>query len=131
MHGLNTAFHHTTIAGTLMSSETQDSPTVHGFSVTPLTQCSHWHSPLDIIAIKHFCCQKFYACISCHDACESHKSGVWPFEQRDDGAVLCGQCKHVLTVTEYMECGSKCTQCGSAFNPGCKNHWEMYFALNG
>ncbi|OAL46340.1 zinc finger CHY domain-containing protein [Pyrenochaeta sp. DS3sAY3a] len=104
-------------------------PTVHGISLTPLTQCTHYHSPLDIIAIQHFCCQKFYACISCHNAQESHAPGVWPKTQRDVRAVLCGQCKHVLSLDEYMGSGSKCTRCGSLFNPGCKNHWELYFEL--
>ncbi|KAH7067682.1 zinc finger CHY domain-containing protein [Paraphoma chrysanthemicola] len=106
-------------------------PQVHGLSVTPLTQCTHWHSPFDIIAIKHFCCNKFYACISCHDACETHKSGVWPRNANDEKAVLCGSCKHVLTVQEYMDSGSRCTSCKSAFNPGCKNHWNLYFELQG
>ncbi|RYN29245.1 hypothetical protein AA0112_g7349 [Alternaria arborescens] len=115
---------------TTVISNTQEAPIVHGISVTPLTQCTHWHSPLDIIAIKHFCCQKFYACISCHDACESHKSFVWPLARRDESAVLCGQCKHILTISEYMESGSKCTRCASAFNPGCKNHWALYFELS-
>lgn len=105
-------------------------PTVHGISVTPLTQCAHWHSPLDIIAIKHFCCQRFYACISCHDESETHKSGIWPESQREEKAVLCGACKHVLKIDEYMDSGSKCTQCGERFNPGCKNHWDLYFELD-
>jgi uncharacterized CHY-type Zn-finger protein len=30
-----------------------------------------------------------------------------------------------------MKSGSKCTACGSAFNPGCKNHWGMYFEVDG
>ena len=105
-------------------------PTVHGISVTPLTQCAHWHSPLDIIAIKHYCCQKYYACISCHDAGETHKSGVWPRSRRGDGAVLCGACKHVLSIEEYLNSGSRCTQCGKGFNPGCKNHWDLYFEVD-
>jgi uncharacterized CHY-type Zn-finger protein len=106
-------------------------PIVHGLSLTPLTQCAHWHSPLDIIAIKHFCCKRFYACISCHDASETHKSGIWPRTSKEEPAVLCGQCKHVLTIEEYMKSGSKCTKCGSGFNPGCKNHWELYFEVTG
>lgn len=105
-------------------------PIVHGLSVTQLTQCAHWHSPLDIIAIKHFCCQKFYACISCHDVEETHKSGVWPRDQRNEKAVLCGACKHILSVDEYMHSGSRCTNCGEGFNPGCKNHWNLYFQLD-
>ncbi|KAF2825631.1 zinc finger CHY domain-containing protein [Ophiobolus disseminans] len=106
-------------------------PTIHGLSLTPLTQCAHWHSPLDIIAIKHFCCNKFYACISCHDACETHPSGVWPSDQRRERAVVCGACRHVLTIDEYLACGSKCTACGSGFNPGCKGHWGLYFEMDG
>jgi uncharacterized CHY-type Zn-finger protein len=116
---------------TATSSEDANPPIVHGVSVTPLTQCTHWHSPLDIIAIKHFCCKKFYACISCHDACETHESGIWPKVLWDQRAVLCGQCKHVLSVDEYMSGGSKCMKCGSGFNPGCKNHWRMYFDIDG
>jgi uncharacterized CHY-type Zn-finger protein len=106
-------------------------PTVYGISVSPLTQCAHWHSPLDIIAIKHFCCDKFYGCISCHDACEAHKSDVWPWDRRNERVVLCGNCKYILTIDEYMKSGSKCTACGSAFNPGCKNHWGLYFGVDG
>ncbi|RMZ71399.1 Helper of Tim 13 [Pyrenophora seminiperda CCB06] len=107
-----------------------NTPVVHGLLVTPLTQCTHWHSPLDIIAIKHFCCHKYYACITCHNACETHSPSVWPRTLRDEMAVLCGQCKHVLSIDEYMKSGSKCTECGSGFNPGCKNHWNLYFEVD-
>lgn len=116
-----------TISHTMSNSPS--TPTVHGLSVTPLTQCAHWHSSLDIIAIQHFCCRKFYACISCHDACESHASGAWPLYQRSEKAVLCGQCKYMLRIEEYMASGSTCTNCGSGFNPGCKGHWAMYFEI--
>ena len=77
-------------------------PQIHGLSVTPLTQCTHWHSALDIIAIKHACCQKFYACISCHNALESHDPQVWGVRDRDEKTVFCGACKGVLGVGEYM-----------------------------
>ena len=97
--------------------------------MTPLTQCAHWSSPLDIIAIKHFCCRKFYACISCHNEAETHTSDVWPQAYHTEKAVLCGKCNSVLTVEEYLKSGSTCTNCGSAFNPGCKNHWDLYFEL--
>ncbi|KAF1933128.1 putative CHY zinc finger family protein [Didymella exigua CBS 183.55] len=110
-------------------TDTSSAPVVHGLSVTSLTQCAHWHSPLDIIAIKHFCCQKFYACISCHDAEETHESGVWPIDQRDEMSVLCGACKHVLSIGEYMNSESRCPKCAERFNPGCKNHWNLYFKL--
>ena len=100
---------------------------MHGLAITPLTQCTHYHSALDIIAIKHFCCGKFYACIRCHDELEAHAPGVWPRDRRDERAVLCGGCQHVLGIGEYMACGGACTRCGRGFNPGCKRHWDMYF----
>jgi uncharacterized CHY-type Zn-finger protein len=102
---------------------------VHGLSLTPLTQCAHWNSPLDIIAIRHACCGKLYACISCHDALEDHPPGVWPLSQRNERAVLCGKCRHVLQIDEYLSSGSVCTSCGAGFNPGCKGHWGMYFEM--
>ncbi|KAF2678601.1 zinc finger CHY domain-containing protein [Lentithecium fluviatile CBS 122367] len=104
-----------------------DVPTVYGRSVTPLTQCEHYSSPLDIIAIKHACCGKFYACISCHNVLETHKPEVWPQRSREEKAVLCGNCRYVLSVQEYMANGSACTKCSRGFNPGCKGHWRLYF----
>lgn len=56
---------------------------------------------------------------------------MWPIGQRSEKAVLCGKCKHVLSVEEYMACGSMCTRCGAGFNPGCKGHWGMYFEMEG
>jgi uncharacterized CHY-type Zn-finger protein len=135
-NGSNTAS--TTNANTASTSMSTTTPTqeqintqaqVHGLSLTALTQCTHWKSPLDIIAIRHACCGKFYACISCHDALEEHTSSVWPLPQRDERAVFCGNCKHVLTIDEYLSCGSVCTQCGAGFNPGCKGHWGLYFEM--
>ncbi|PVI01441.1 CHY zinc finger family protein [Periconia macrospinosa] len=107
----------------------QSRPSVHGLALTPLTQCQHYHSPLDIIAIQHFCCRKFYACISCHNALETHTSDVWPREKREEKAVLCGKCGHVLGIEEYMNSGSRCTECREGFNPGCKGHWGLYFEV--
>jgi uncharacterized CHY-type Zn-finger protein len=104
-------------------------PRVHGLSLTHSTQCTHWNSDLDIIAIKHYCCSKFYACISCHNELESHEPTVWPFSQRDERAVLCGECNYVLSIEEYLHSGSRCTSCGAGFNPGCKGHWGMYFKM--
>lgn len=111
------------------TTTTNQPPQVHGLSLTSHTQCTHWSSPLDIIAIRHFCCNKFYACISCHKALECHPPTVWPLSQRHERAVLCGQCGHVLSVEEYLRCGSACTRCEVGFNPGCKGHWGMYFEL--
>jgi uncharacterized CHY-type Zn-finger protein len=123
----------TTSTTTTTTSSEDQSPEndikVHGLSVTSLTQCTHWNSPLDIIAIRHACCGRLYACISCHDALEDHKSSIWSLSQHNERAVLCGKCKHVLRIDEYLNCGSICTSCGVGFNPGCKRHWGLYFEM--
>ncbi|KAK2074882.1 hypothetical protein P8C59_009052 [Phyllachora maydis] len=60
--------------------------------------CAHWYSDLDVIAIKHKCCRKFYACAACHDALERHPSEAWSAGERGERAVLCGACGCVLTI---------------------------------
>ena len=51
---------------------------VHGIDLDPQTRCAHWHSPLDVIAIKMACCGTYYACKSCHDALAGHGLETWP-----------------------------------------------------
>ncbi|POS79263.1 hypothetical protein DHEL01_v202353 [Diaporthe helianthi] len=104
-------------------------PLVHGVQVSPTTQCAHWHSELDIIAIKHKCCGQYYACISCHEALAGHPPQVWALLERHEKAVLCGKCSHELSIDEYLGCRSKCPGCASAFNPGCARHYELYFEV--
>lgn len=41
--------------------------TVYGQSIDKQTRCIHWHSALDVIAIKFKCCDKYYPCFSCHE----------------------------------------------------------------
>jgi uncharacterized CHY-type Zn-finger protein len=105
-------------------------PTVKGLDVTPRAQCSHWHSPRDIIAIRHKCCGQYYACISCHEALAGHPPQVWPRdEQRGAKAVLCGACRRELTVAEYLASGNACPGCRAEFNPGCALHYDLYFEM--
>lgn len=103
-------------------------PKVHGIDITRFTQCAHWHSELDIIAIKHRCCEKYYGCISCHEALAGHEPDVWPrAEWATTRAVLCGRCRRELTIEEYLGSGSVCPGCKAGFNPGCAKHYELYF----
>ena len=103
-------------------------PPVHGLDVDPSTRCAHWHSALDIIAIKMRCCGAYYACRECHDALADHPAQVWAADERDAPAVLCGACGHELTVSEYLACESRCPLCAAPFNPGCHKHRHLYFA---
>lgn len=105
-------------------------PTVKGVDVTPRAQCAHWHSPRDIIAIRHRCCGQYYACISCHEALAGHPPRVWGLGERDAAAVvLCGACRRGLTVAEYLACGNACPGCRAEFNPGCALHYDLYFEM--
>lgn len=51
--------------------------TVHGISVDDKTRCEHYHSLLDIIAIKFKCCGKYYAFIATNPLrAMHHRCGV-------------------------------------------------------
>ena len=100
----------------------------HGANVNERTQCAHYHSERDIIAIKFKCCEAFYACIECHNELADHAPIVWPKAEFASRAILCGNCKNTFSITEYLGCGSTCPNCQAAFNPGCANHYHLYFA---
>ena len=102
-------------------------PTVRGVALDPQTRCAHYHSPLDVIAIKMRCCGDYYACRACHDALADHAVTVWPREAWDQPAVLCGACGEQMSVHRYLACDSACPACGALFNPGCRNHHHLYF----
>ena len=102
-------------------------PLVHGTAVTARTQCAHYHSERDIIAIQMHCCRQFYACIECHREAADHAPTVWPKAEWDAAAVLCGNCGRVLAISEYLGCENACPHCRAAFNPGCANHYPLYF----
>ncbi len=100
---------------------------VFGKSVDNQTRCVHWHSDLDIIAIKFKCCDKYYPCFSCHEEEADHKHQVWPKSDFDEKAILCGVCGNELSIKDYMESDNTCPHCQSSFNPGCSNHYHLYF----
>ncbi|HEY2358568.1 MAG TPA: CHY zinc finger protein [Phenylobacterium sp.] len=103
-------------------------PPVRGLSLDPQTRCAHWRSELDIIAIKMRCCGTYYACRECHDELAGHDAAVWPAEEFDQLAILCGACGAELSVATYLGCESQCPHCRASFNPGCHKHRQFYFA---
>lgn len=111
------------------SLSTASRPVVHGLGLTPRTQCAHYHSERDIIAIRHKCCGAYYACIACHEALAGHAPQVWPRAERTTQAVLCGNCHTELTISEYLASNNACPRCQAAFNPGCANHYQLYFEM--
>jgi uncharacterized CHY-type Zn-finger protein len=100
---------------------------VRGIDVDTETRCAHYHSVIDVIAIRMRCCGEYYACKDCHEALAGHAIKVWPHKEWDERAVLCGVCKAELTVNEYLQCGNRCPRCAAHFNPGCRNHYHFYF----
>ncbi len=102
---------------------------IFGKSIDNQTRCVHWHSPLDVIAIKFKCCDKYYPCFSCHEEEAAHPHQVWPKAQFDEKAILCGVCGHELSIQDYMNSNNTCPNCQASFNPGCSNHYHLYFEM--
>ena len=102
---------------------------VNGVDLDQQTRCSHYHSDLDIIAIKFKCCGRWFPCFDCHTETTDHKPHVWPSNKRETKAILCGSCGHHLSIAEYLGCDSKCPACAANFNPGCAAHYNFYFDL--
>jgi uncharacterized CHY-type Zn-finger protein len=105
----------------------KNSPVVLGIEVDGQTRCRHYRSSLDVVAIKMKCCDQYYACKDCHQELAGHAAVVWPVQEWDRKAILCGSCKAELTIHEYLGCESRCPCCQALFNPGCKNHHRYYF----
>ncbi|WP_339252373.1 CHY zinc finger protein [Sporosarcina sp. FSL W8-0480] len=91
------------------------------------TRCVHYHSRLDIIAIKFYCCDTYFPCFQCHEEVGCGSPEVWPADKFDEKAILCGSCGNELTVNEYRDCDSACPYCKAEFNPGCSLHATLYF----
>jgi uncharacterized CHY-type Zn-finger protein len=102
---------------------------VFGKLVDNQTRCVHWHSELDIIAIKFKCCDKYYPCFSCHEEEADHEHKVWPKAEFDQKAILCGVCGTELSIKDYMASNNTCPSCKSGFNPGCSKHYHLYFEI--
>src|SRR3982750_2846381 len=102
---------------------------VRGSSVNEQTQCAHYHSDRDIVAVKFKCCDTFYACILCHEELAGHRPVVWDKNERNTHAIFCGECQNTLSIAEYLGCGNLCPLCGAAFNPSCATHHHLNFEL--
>ncbi|MCP3027318.1 CHY zinc finger protein [Halobacillus sp. A5] len=103
-------------------------PKVKGLDVDSNTRCRHYHSEVDIIAIKFNCCHEYYACYYCHKELAGHKESTWPKNKRDEYAIMCGKCKKELTIHQYMNT-TNCPHCQHTFNERCRNHYPLYFEM--
>eukprot|EP00796_Vickermania_ingenoplastis_P007881 gene7881-5507_t len=103
---------------------------VRGRVVDGETRCEHYHSELDIIAIKFRCCKIFYPCFQCHEEETEgkHEPQQWAVEERDHRAILCGHCRTTHTIATYMGTDI-CPACSAAWNPRCAHHYHLYFKM--
>lgn len=100
---------------------------IKGNLVDGQTRCSHYHSPLDIVAIKFKCCKEYYPCFQCHQQNTDHTPVKWKKSEFGIKAILCGVCKSELTIQQYLDCNNHCPVCDEKFNPGCLHHRNLYF----
>jgi uncharacterized CHY-type Zn-finger protein len=100
---------------------------VSGVGLDLQSRCVHYNKPTDVIAIKMKCCGTYYACKDCHDALVHHAIELWPRNEWDLPAVLCGACGIEMTIRQYLNCSNRCPGCEAQFNPGCRNHYHFYF----
>ncbi|EHJ08010.1 CHY zinc finger protein [Staphylococcus simiae] len=103
-------------------------PKIFGSIIDSESRCKHYHTGLDIIAIKFKCCQKYYPCYKCHNEHESHQIKRWPESQFNEHVIFCGACKHEMTINDYMLV-ENCPHCHSHFNQRCKFHYHLYFEI--
>lgn len=103
---------------------------VYGIDVDDETRCDHYHTERDVVAIRFACCGDYFPCLSCHDALADHPVEQWQPADFDTAAVLCGSCGAELTIRRYLASASACPDCGTEFNPGCRNHWPVYFDVD-
>src|SRR5262249_34344318 len=102
---------------------------VNGRVIDSQTRCVHYHSPLDIIAIKFKCCGEYYPCFECHHETAGHATEVWRSNEFDTKAILCGACNNEMTIHEYLAANNHCPYCNSSFNPNCSKHYHLYFEI--
>ncbi|MEO6733096.1 MAG: CHY zinc finger protein [Ferruginibacter sp.] len=100
---------------------------VKGKQVDDQTRCVHYHSELDVIAIKFKCCGQYYPCYYCHQEEAGHAAIVWEKPEFNNKAILCGVCWQEMSITEYKACDAQCPFCNAGFNPKCVNHDHLYF----
>ncbi|ALE85876.1 CHY zinc finger protein [Pseudonocardia sp. HH130629-09] len=101
-------------------------PQVFGDLVDDQTRCAHYGGPLDVIAVRFRCCDRYYPCFRCHAAAADHPARTWPADARAERAVLCGVCRTELRIDTYVAVDG-CPGCGAPFNPGCRSHHGLYF----
>lgn len=85
-----------------MNSSQEQTPQVFGRTVDEQTRCVHYSKPTDVIALKFKCCGDFYPCYQCHDESTDHPIEGWTDDETHVLAVLCGVCRTLLSIEDYL-----------------------------
>ncbi|ALE76872.1 hypothetical protein AD006_30905 (plasmid) [Pseudonocardia sp. EC080610-09] len=99
---------------------------VYGAVVDHEARCTHYRGPLDVVAMRFRCCDRYYPCLHCHAEHADHPARRWPAAERSEPAVLCGVCRTEMSVDTYVDTDG-CPRCSAPFNPGCRLHHGYYF----
>ena len=100
---------------------------IKGKLIDAQTRCVHYHSVLDIIAIKFKCCNEYYPCYECHAEEADHAAQVWNKTEYNTYAILCGNCQNEMSIAAYLQSNNQCPHCNASFNPNCSKHYQLYF----
>lgn len=99
---------------------------IFGKTVDDQTRCIHYHTDVDVIAIKFKCCLRYYPCHLCHEEEADHPTQTWPRNEWAEPAVLCGVCKGEMSINAYLATTS-CPNCAARLNERCAAHRHFYF----
>jgi len=99
---------------------------IHGVGTDDEARCTHYRDERDVVGLRFGCCGRYYACYECHRELADHDPEPWPAARRGEPAARCGVCGEPMTGEVYLGADS-CPNCGAGFNPGCANHYHLYF----
>jgi uncharacterized CHY-type Zn-finger protein len=105
---------------------TDGGTTIYGQTIDDQSRCVHYGTVTDVVAIKFYCCRRYYPCHLCHETSAGHLAERWPRAKHDQKALLCGACSTELTIDAYFEARA-CPECSVPFNSGCRLHRHLYF----
>ena len=61
---------------------------VKGKPIDDQTRCAHYHSSLDVIAVKFKCCNEYYPCYYCHKESSDHPADTWKKNEQNNKSIM-------------------------------------------
>ncbi|WP_414049110.1 CHY zinc finger protein [Macrococcus animalis] len=101
---------------------------IEGVAVDEQGRCEHYHSPVDVVCYQFPENDTYYPCHLCYEAIHQSAPQAKYSIHSDLKAVLCGVCQTEIAINAYVQ-SNQCPNCTHPFNPGCKNHFHLYFEI--